>query len=238
MTAQPAHHGVRYAFAHRGGRAHGPDNTLETFGLALLAGARGLETDAWLTADGAVVLDHDGVHRAAARRHRPIAQVQRADLPTHIPTLGELYERCGIDFDLAIDVRLPLVGDAVIDVARQHGALSRLWLVAEDAAHLGQWRRLSDEVHLAVSLRLVERRRALIAAAAEIGAEAINMRWPWWSRRLVRRLQAAGLLCFAYDVQRSASLARCRRLGVDGVFSDSVPLLLSTAETAIADPPA
>ena len=238
MTTQPAGSGVRYAFAHRGGRAHGPDNTLETFGLALLAGARGLETDAWLTADGAVVLDHDGVHRAAARRHRPIAQVQRADLPAHIPTLDDLYERCGIDFDLAIDVRLPIVGDAVIEVARQHGALSRLWLVAADSAHLERWRPLSDEVHLAVSLRLMERRRAVIEAAAEIGAEAINMRWPWWSRRLVQRLHTAGLLCFAYDVQRSASLARCRRLGVDGVFSDSAPLLVSSSEKAIADPPA
>lgn len=236
MTAQGARAVLRYGFAHRGGRAHGPDNTLETFGLALLAGARGLETDAWLTADGAVVLDHDGVHRAAARRHRPIAEVQRADLPAHIPTLDDLYEQCGSDFDLAIDVRLPMVGDAVIDVARRHGALSRLWLVAEDATDLARWRPLSDEVHLAVSMRLVERRRAVIDAAAGIGAEAINMRWPWWSRRLVRRLHDAGLQCFAYDVQRSAALARCRRLGVDGVFSDSVPLLVSTSEKAIADP--
>jgi len=217
---------MRYGFAHRGGRAHGADNTLATFARALQQGARGLETDAWLTADGAVVLDHDGVHRAAERRHRPIAEVLRTDLPAHIPTLDELYEQCGNHFDLAVDVRLPMVGDAVIDVARRHGALSRLWLVAESASDLGRWRPLSDDVHLAVSLRLVERRRSVMATAADVGAEAVNMRWPWWSRRLVRRLHDDGLLCFAYDAQRSASMRRCQRLGVDGVFSDSVPLLL------------
>jgi glycerophosphoryl diester phosphodiesterase len=228
MTAEPVPRGgVRHAFAHRGGRAHGADNTLATFALALQQGTKGLETDAWLTADGSVVLDHDGVHRAAERRHRPIADVRRADLPAHIPTLDELYEQCGTSFDLAVDVRLPMVGDAVIDVARRHGAVARLWLVAENAANLGRWRSLSDEVHLAVSLRLVERRHRVMAAALDVGAEAVNMRWPWWSRRLVRRLHDAGLLCFAYDIQRSASLRRCRRLGVDGVFSDSVPLLLS-----------
>ena len=50
-------------FAHRGARAHAPENTLEAFALALRLGATGLESDAWLTADGEVVLDHDGVVR-------------------------------------------------------------------------------------------------------------------------------------------------------------------------------
>ena len=48
-------------FAHRGARAHAPENTLEAFALALRLGATGLESDVWLTADGEAVLDHDGV---------------------------------------------------------------------------------------------------------------------------------------------------------------------------------
>ena len=47
-------------FAHRGARAHAPENTLEAFRLALRLGATGLESDVWLTADGVAVLDHDG----------------------------------------------------------------------------------------------------------------------------------------------------------------------------------
>src|SRR6185436_7833703 len=46
-------------FAHRGARAHAPENTLDAFALALRLGATGLETDLWLTADGIPVLDHD-----------------------------------------------------------------------------------------------------------------------------------------------------------------------------------
>ena len=216
---------LRYAFAHRGGRAHGPDNTLATFALALGQGARGLETDAWVTADGAVVLDHDGVHRAAERRHRPIAEVLRADLPGHIPTLDELYEQCGTDFDLAIDIRLPFVGDAVIDVARKHDALARLWLVAERHVDLPRWRSLSGDVRLAATLRPTDSWRGATRAAQRSGAEAINMRWMWWTRGLVRRLQSDGLLCFAYDVQHPLSVSRCTRVGVDGMFSDDVALL-------------
>jgi len=76
------------AFAHRGARAHARENTLEAFNLALRLGATGLESDAWITRDGVVVLDHDGVVRRSARR-RPIAQVAAAELPSHIPTLEE-----------------------------------------------------------------------------------------------------------------------------------------------------
>jgi len=212
-------------FAHRGGRAHGADNTLETFRRALDRGAGALETDAWLTADGVVVLDHDGVHRVADRQHVPMAKVRRAELPAHIPSLDELYAACGTSFDLAIDVRLPRVGDAIVDVARQHGALSRLWLVTGSPDHLGEWRALSAEVHLAVTLRPPDRRGPMLDAVRAAGAEAMNLRWAWWSRRLVKRVHNLGLLAFGYDAQSHFALRRCVRLGLDGVFSDHVDRL-------------
>lgn len=213
------------AFAHRGGRGHGPDNDLDTFATALARGARGLETDAWLTADGAVVLDHDGVHRAAARRRMPLGHVRRADLPAHIATLDDLYERCGADFDLAVDVRLPEVGGAVIDVARRHQALHRLWLVAATSEHVDGWRACSDQVHLAVTLRLADRRRTVLADVAAAGAEAVNMRWPWWTCALVADVHRRGLRAFGYDVQSALAVRRCRRLALDGIFSDHVARL-------------
>src|ERR1700730_11077552 len=46
-------------FAHRGARLLHPENTIPAFRGALEAGARGLETDAWLSSDGEVVLTHD-----------------------------------------------------------------------------------------------------------------------------------------------------------------------------------
>ncbi|MDQ3575194.1 MAG: glycerophosphodiester phosphodiesterase, partial [Actinomycetota bacterium] len=36
------------AFAHRGARAHAPENTLQAFRLALELGSTGLESDVWL----------------------------------------------------------------------------------------------------------------------------------------------------------------------------------------------
>ena len=84
--------------------AHAPENTLDAFALALRLGANGLETDAWTTADGHVVLDHDGVVRKLAR-NRPISTLRLSELPTHIPTLACLFELCGTNFDLSIDLK-------------------------------------------------------------------------------------------------------------------------------------
>lgn len=48
-----------FVFAHRGGSACGPENTLPTFDLGLAAGADGLELDLHLSADGIPVVHHD-----------------------------------------------------------------------------------------------------------------------------------------------------------------------------------
>ncbi|MGH2684656.1 MAG: glycerophosphodiester phosphodiesterase, partial [Actinomycetota bacterium] len=88
MSVSPALPSLRnppIAFAHRGARAHAPENTLEAFQLALRLGATGLESDVWITADGEAVLDHDGLVGRRPRR-RPIATVDRRDLPPHVPT--------------------------------------------------------------------------------------------------------------------------------------------------------
>ena len=66
-------------FAHRGARAHADENTIGAFDLARRLGATGLESDAWLTRDGEVVLDHDGVVGRWPNR-RSIRSVDRAAL--------------------------------------------------------------------------------------------------------------------------------------------------------------
>src|SRR5437588_9661650 len=128
------------AFAHRGASAYAPANTLAAFRLALRLGATGLESDVWLTADGEVVLDHDGVVRHGLRR-RAIASLERSALPAHIPTLAELYEHCGTDFELSLDVKDPAAAPRIVAVARAAGgdALGKLWLCHHDYRQVAAW---------------------------------------------------------------------------------------------------
>lgn len=217
---------IRYRFAHRGG-AHGQANTLDTFAAALAMGATGLETDAWRSLDGAVILDHDGVLPGT---REPIAGLPRDRLPAYMPTLDDLYERCGTDFDLAIDVKDTAVATAIVNVARRFEASYRLWLV-EPASSAPTPLELGG-AHRAVTIRgnvlRSPRRQAVVAQARAAGVEALNARWLWWSRALVAETHALGMLAFGYDAQRRLSLDRCARIGLDAVFSDRVAPLLAT----------
>ena len=213
-------------FAHRGARAHAPENTLEAFSLSLKLGATGLESDVWLTADGVPVLDHDGVVRSGIRR-RPIGKVDRADLPPWIPTLEELYATCGTDFELSLDVKDGDAAAATVAVARAAGdhVLPRLWLCHHDWELVRTWRSLADDVRLVDSTRLkrikegAERRAANLASA---GIDCINMHHSDWSLGLTTLFHRFELRCFAWDAQFERVLAGLLTMEVDGVYSDHV----------------
>src|SRR5712671_597813 len=136
------------AFAHRGAKAHAPENTIEAFVLARRLGATGLESDVWCTADGVAVLDHDGLVGSRFRR-QAINDVARAALPSHIPTLADLYAECGTGFELSLDVKDPAAAAATVAVARAAGggASDQLWLCHHDWHQLVDWRAEFPDVH-------------------------------------------------------------------------------------------
>lgn len=214
------------SFAHRGARAHAPENTIEAFALALKLGATGLESDVWLTADGVPVLDHDGLVRSGLRR-RAIGSVDRAELPSWVPTLEELFATCGTDFELSLDVKDGAAAAATVAVARAAGddVLPRLWLCHPDWELVATWRALADDVRLVDSTRLrrmkggAERRAADLADA---GIDAVNLHHSDWNLGLATLFHRFERYCFGWDAQFERILVTLLRYGLDGVYSDHV----------------
>lgn len=214
-------------FAHRGARAHAPENTIEAFELALKLGATGLESDVWLTADGKVVLDHDGEVKRARFRRSPISELRRDELPDHIPTLSELIDACGWDYHLSLDLKGPGTGEAVIDALRAAAPdlLSRTWLCHPSLDELIALRPLDDRVRLVDSTRLdriaegPERRAARLAAE---GIDGVNMRNQDWNGGLVALFHRFDRTAFSWDLQFEHQLRPAFRMGIDGVYSDHV----------------
>jgi glycerophosphoryl diester phosphodiesterase len=225
-TRIPALKAPPIAFAHRGARAHAPENTLGAFTLALRLGATGLESDVWLTADGEAVLDHDGVAGGRLRRRR-IASCRRAELSPHISSLADLYETCGTDVNISLDLKDPVAFDRVVDVARAAGddALSRLWLCHPRWEQLVEWRSRNGQVRLVDSTRLSrikegpERRAATLAGK---GIDAINLHHLDWTGGLTTLFHRFGVLAFGWDAQNPRVLAELVDAGIDGVYSDHV----------------
>jgi glycerophosphoryl diester phosphodiesterase len=229
------------AFAHRGARAHAPENTLEAFTLALRLGATGLESDVWLTADGIAVLDHDGVVPGRLRK-RPISELRRAELPSHIPSLIELYERCGTGYSLSLDLKAPDTGAAVIAVTREAAPemLERLWLCSPVWEQLlplrGLGARLVDSTRLQRIKEGPERRAAVLA---EHGIDGINLHHTDWNGGLVALFHRFDRVAFGWDMQHHDVLRPSLRMGLDGVYSDWVDRMIDAYRAEIGSlPPA
>ncbi len=212
-------------FGHRGAKGYLPENTLAGFDLARKLGATGLESDAWLTSDGVVVLDHDGVVRTRMRRPKPISGMLRSELPSHIPTLAELFDHCGSDFHLSLDLKNDSVGRAVIETSRSVAPeiIQRLWLCHPSVEQLAGLRAIDTDVRLVNSTRLSAMKRGPEAGAAtlaELKIDAVNMHYTDWTGGLTTLFRRFERLAFSWDLQFEHLLVDAFRMGVDGVFSD------------------
>jgi len=211
-------------FGHRGARAHAPENTLESFELAVRLGATGLESDVWVTADGVAVLDHDGVVRSGIRR-RPISSMRRDELPGHIPALSELYDAVGVALPLSLDVKDSDAVEATVAAAEAAGATDGLWLCTPRWEEAASWKERWPHVKAVDSTRLAKmkegpERRA--ATLAEAGIEAVNLHWTDWTAGMVALFHRFERVAFGWDCQHRRQLDGLLEMGIDGVYSDHV----------------
>lgn len=222
------------AFAHRGASAYAPENTLRAFRLAVAQGATGLESDAWLAADGVVVLVHDTTVRSPGRRIGVTRTTSTALAAYDVPTLAALYAELAStgrgELQLSLDLEHPAVAVPTIEVAERAGAATRLWVCHDDPGLLAGLRARSTEVRLACSTR--PRRvpggvPALIDRLAALRLDALNMHWRDWAPDLVARCHGAGLAAFGWDAQERTSMDRLLALGVDGIYADAPDRLVA-----------
>src|SRR5437762_10894569 len=81
-------------FAHRGGSALAPENTIAAFDRGLAAGADGLELDVHLSRDGVVVIHHDRLLDRTTSATGPLNDRTAAELAKlDVPALRDVLAR-------------------------------------------------------------------------------------------------------------------------------------------------
>lgn len=217
-------------FAHRGARLDAPENTIEAFDLALRAGARGLETDCWLSQDGEVVCVHDATVGRGLRR-RKVGETSAEELGAFgVPRLADVYAQLGTDFDFSIDAKHHEVIGPMIAVADEHRATTRLWVCHPDLEVLRPWR---DQT----SARLVHSRlRGTITTPierhaydlAQAGIDAMNFHHSEWTAGLVSLFHRFDVGAFAWDAQEVRHLRAMLNVGIDALYCDRPDRLIAT----------
>lgn len=227
------------AFAHRGARAHAPENTIDAFRLALRLGASGLETDAWMTNDGCVVLDHDGTVRRGFRTRR-IGDVTAAELPSHVPSLAELFSEVGSAFHLSIDLKDPEVPSGIARAAESaRFPAERLWLCSPDTAVLLRCAESVPGANLVHSTRTARLRSGLERHCDELRASGIgtlNLHHSEWNGGTVVLCHRFGIKAFAWDAQHAEHISAVLGMGIDAVYGDRVDLLVDCFSDVLGVP--
>jgi len=218
-------------FAHRGGLAHAPENTLEAFTKALALGASGLESDVWLSADGQAVLVHDevswrGLHRVDVR-HQTAEHLARYK----IPRLVDLFATVGHDYELSLDLKDPESAKATIEIVREIGVPERTWLCVGGMKLLAELREGNPDVRIVNSRRREKIEGSIemhAARLAELGVDAMNMHYTDWTAGLVALFHRFEIRAFSWDLQHVRHLRAALAMGIDAVYSNRVDRMVAT----------
>jgi glycerophosphoryl diester phosphodiesterase len=248
-------------FAHRGGAALAPENTIAAFDAGVSAGADGIELDVRLSSDGVPVVHHDAtLQRTTGRRGRvsrmTADEMAAADAGAHfhtenaqpfrargcgIPRLEEVLRRY-VNTRIIIELKdtTPALASAVVAMVRRCDAVERVCIGSFSLRVLRAVRRLDAAV--ATSAAREEVRWAVYRA---------RLRWPI-TRALyggyqipevagrsrvvtpyfVQASRRAGLAVQVWTVNTVADATRLLSWGVDALITDRPDLMVPLVTTA------
>ena len=237
-------------FAHRGASAHAPENTLAAFELALAESADAIELDVKLSADGHVVVIHDGTTDRTTGTHARVKDLSLADLRTldsgsffsekfkkeKIPTLEEVFETLGKRTFINVEL-------TNYNTPRDHLVESVCTLVKKFA--------LQDRVvfssFFALNLSkasgfLPEVQRGLLAFNGLLGAwarsfgfvfgnyQALHPSLKDTTPQQVQRVHRLNRRVNVWTVNAADDMRRLFNWGVDGIFTDDPALAVKLRE--------
>ena len=230
-------------FAHRGGSALAPENTIEAFDNGLRLGADGVELDVHLSRDAQVMVHHDRTHDRTTTLGGPIAERTASELArAHVPSLADVLGRYR-DVRIIIELKVNHVelAAAAVDLVRRAGAVDRVcfgsfgWRVLRAVRSLEPAVATSaarEEVRLALYRSWI---RWPVARVAYDGyqipewAGATHVVSPWF----VACAHRAGLGVQVWTVDTEADGRRLLGWGVDALITDRPDIIVP-----VCNPPA
>ena len=231
-------------FAHRGGSALKPENTIAAFDNGMAIGADGLELDVHLSVDGRVVVHHDRALERTTTLRGPVAARSAAELKAvGVPSLDEVLGRYR-DARIIIEMKVntAALAEAVVAAVRSAGAIDRVCLGSFGWRVLHAARRL--EPRLATSAAREEVRWALyrtwlhwpVTRVAYGGYQVpeLSGRTRVVSRRFVDAAYAAGLAVQVWTVDTDQDAHRLLDRGVDALITDRPDIIVPLVHRATA----
>jgi len=222
------------AFAHRGGAADEPENTMRSFRRAVGLGYRYLETDVQVTADGVLLAFHDDDLQRTCGRPGVIAELPWREVATArvagtepIPTLDELLETWP-DVRLNIDCKTDAAAEPLVRALRRHNAHDRVCIASFSDRRIRAIRRDGGAQLLTAAAR--GELAVLWSIGVWAGGRAAQVperrgRLAVVTPRFLARAHRHDIPVHVWTVDDAGSMERLLDLGVDGIITDRPAVL-------------
>lgn len=229
-------------FAHRGGAALAPENTIAAFDNGLSHGADGVELDVHLSSDGCVVVHHDRTLDRTTELRGPVAARTAAELSgASVPRLADVlarYPEARVIVELKVNTEA--LARAVVETVRRADAVDRVCLGSFGRRVLRAAR--SIEPAIATSAAREEVRWALYRSWCRWSASRVTYggfqvpETAGWTRvvspNFVACAHRAGLGVQVWTVNTEADARRLLAWGVDGLITDRPDIIVKTVRGA------
>jgi glycerophosphoryl diester phosphodiesterase len=222
--------------AHRGASALEAENTVAAFARARTDGADGVELDVMTCGTGEVVVFHDDDLVRLARRPERIADTSFRVLRevklasgAGIPTLDEVFEACGPEMLVNVELKVPNRGPAVLgplvdrvaEIVTRAGAGARVLVSSFHPWAVRLWMKRLPAVRAGL---LFEREAALpfrrAWAAPLLRPFALHPEVVLCTAARVAAWHRRGYMVNVWTVDDAAQIAACRQMRVDGVITN------------------
>ena len=252
-------------YAHRGGAALRPENTIAAFDHGMTLGADGLEFDVHLSSDGVVVVHHDSTLQRTTNGRGAVEQFTAAELAQldaccHFVDAGGRYPYRGSGFGIPtlrqVLRRYPQA-QLIIELKRSGSRLARA--VVDEIRAAGALDRVAVGSFHSSALRAVRAYEpALVTGAAAIETRlALYRSWVGWplgrtpyrefqvpirsgftpivTRRFVNQAHRAGVQVKVWTVNTADEMRRVLAYGVDALITDRPDLARSVLSESAAE---
>jgi len=225
------------AVAHRGASAYAPENTVAAFDEAIHCGAKAVEFDLRLTADGAPVVIHDDTVNRTTNGTGPVAAYDRLDLlrldagswmharfsGTRIPTLEEALLAIGPHARPVIELKTQIPAELVIRTLRRYDLLEDALVISFVESWLVPFRIASRD--LAIGLLADHWTGDIPARGRNLAAELVCLNVDILGPSQVAACEAQGLEVWCFTANDVGMVAACAAMGVTGIVTDRPDLI-------------
>jgi glycerophosphoryl diester phosphodiesterase len=229
--------------AHRGASIAAPENSMAAFRRALEAGATYAELDVQRTADGRLIVVHDGDLMRLGDDPRKVkdltvAELQGVDIGRKYdagfagevpPTLEQVIAlargRMKLNVELKYNVPDPGLAGAVVDLLRREDFLDQAVITSLDYAALREVERIEP------GLRTGHIVTAAVGSVVRTEADFLSLNAARATTSLVRQAHAAGKEVHVWTVNTPEVMLRMIERGVDNVITDDPAMLVRVLES-------